>query len=101
MVYIPEQLRNQVEERAGGICEYCQTQGRITVAKHIDRIIPVKKGGLTELSNLCLSCYVCNNSKKTFTSGIDPDTGSDVELYNPRNQNWYEHFLYGMMIKLT
>jgi hypothetical protein len=94
MVYISEYLRKQVEDRAKGVCEYCQTQNRVTIAMHIDHIIPIKKGGLTELANLCLACHLCNNSKKTFTTGFDPETSTEVDLYNPRIQKWIEHFAW-------
>jgi hypothetical protein len=39
-----------------------------------------------------LSCPLCNNYKGDRTEAIDPDTGATVPLFNPRTQNWFEHF---------
>lgn len=30
--------------------------------------------------------------KLDFLTGVDPDTGLETSLYNPRNQLWNEHF---------
>lgn len=92
MVYIPDQLRQQVEERAQGLCEYCQTAQLIVVTLEVDHIKPVSAGGETEMTNLCLTCRGCNSFKQNFQTGIDPQTRSEVELFNPRTQSWNEHF---------
>jgi hypothetical protein len=34
----------------------------------------------------------CNLSKATAVTAIDPDTGEEVPLFNPRRQMWDEHF---------
>jgi len=44
------------------------------------------------MENLCASCYRCNEFKWMKTHGIDPVTGKLTLLFNPRIQNWYEHF---------
>lgn len=46
-------------------CDYC---GKILKNKNevtVDHIKPKSKGGLTELSNLCISCEMCNKSKSS------------------------------------
>ena len=58
----------------------------------IDHIIPVARGGETSLSNLCFSCVGCNAHKLAFVTAIDPETKSEVALYNPRRQQWSDHF---------
>ncbi len=85
-------LRHQVIARANGLCEYCQTQQIIVVTMEIDHIIPEASGGETQLDNLCYACISCNGSKLDAQTGIDPESNSNVPLYNPRMQNWSEHF---------
>lgn len=56
---------------------------------HVEHIIP---NAGNEPENLCLSCSSCNLSKATFTAGVDAETGVEAPLFNPRIQNWSEHF---------
>ncbi len=92
MARISDNLRQQVIERARERCEYCQTQQIIVVAMEIDHIVPESTGGETNLDNLCLACVGCNGFKLDFQIGIDPDTEKESPLFNPRTQNWHEHF---------
>ncbi|MBX3083693.1 MAG: HNH endonuclease [Anaerolineae bacterium] len=79
-----------VHQRANNCCEYCQTCQRVTgQAMHVEHIDP--QGG-DHPDNLCLSCPNCNLSKAKRTTAHDPDTNSLVPLFNPRTQNWLEHF---------
>jgi hypothetical protein len=56
---------------------------------HIEHIDP---DGGDDLSNLCLACATCNQSKGISTSAIDPLTKVVVPLFNPRQQEWAQHF---------
>ena len=58
----------------------------------IDHIVPEAAGGATEADNLCLTCISCNTFKSAYQTGIDPQTGEEVRLFNPREQQWVEHF---------
>jgi hypothetical protein len=58
----------------------------------IDHVIPRKHGGPTAADNLALACFFCNNRKGPNLSGIDPESGQIVELFNPRRQRWARHF---------
>jgi hypothetical protein len=58
----------------------------------IDHIIPKADGGSDDELNLCLSCRLCNSYKGTQTSKIEPETRKMIALFNPRRQNWSEHF---------
>jgi len=58
----------------------------------IDHIIPLTRKGETSLSNLSLSCVGCNMFKRDFVAAIDPETGAETTLFNPRIQNWNDHF---------
>lgn len=40
MARISEALRQQITERASGLCEYCQTAELIVVTLEVDHIIP-------------------------------------------------------------
>jgi HNH endonuclease len=80
----------RVHQRADNTCEYCRTSQSITgQAMHLDHIDP---DGGNDLSNLCLSCANCNQSKSRAVSAADPETGEIVPLFNPRTQIWTEHF---------
>lgn len=83
-------IRNIIHQRARGCCEYCQTcEVNIGQAMHVEHIKP-GEGDL--LDNLCLACPNCNLSKATAIKAVDPETGEEVLLFNPRIQNWEEHF---------
>lgn len=92
MARISDALRRQVTERAQGLCEYCQTAQVIVVTMEIDHIVPQTAGGETNLDNLCLTCRSCNSFKKDFQTGVDPETGKEAPLFNPRADIWNGHF---------
>ncbi|MCB0553442.1 MAG: HNH endonuclease [Phaeodactylibacter sp.] len=93
--YIPEKLRLAVQERAGERCEYCQSWRRNAIHTfNIDHLLPLDKGGKTELSNLALSCGGCNSAKSNKVTAVDPLTKEEVPVYNPRQHNWNDHFVW-------
>lgn len=92
MAYVSDRLRETVETRANGLCEYCQSAKLIITYMTVDHIRPEAQGGLTTEDNLCLCCIGCNSFKRDFTTGIDPELGVEIPLYNPRSQNWDDHF---------
>ena len=89
---IPENLRLFVGKRANNCCEYCQIpQVSRFIRFHIEHIVGIKHGGKTIEFNLALACPTCNYFKgsdvATFLSG-----GQWVRFFNPRMDNWAEHF---------
>ena len=56
----------------GGKCLCC---GRSDVALTVDHIIPVVKGGSSNIDNIQPLCQSCNSSKGTQTIDYRPDTG--------------------------
>ena len=58
----------------------------------IEHIIPEVLGGATEADNLWLACSACNEHKSGRIAGIDPESGEEVRLFDPRYQVWREHF---------
>jgi hypothetical protein len=49
-------------------------------------------GGETVLENLALACVSCSLRKAARESAIDPKSGQEVPLYNPRVDVWSDHF---------
>ena len=56
-------LRYDVFQRDGGRCQICGATQADGVRLHVDHIVPVSKGGKTELSNLRVLCERCNLGK--------------------------------------
>jgi hypothetical protein len=82
-----------VVRRAGNRCEYCRLSQEFQVATFpVDHVLPVVLGGSTQLDNLALACPRCNAEKWTHTEAADPVSGARLPLFNPRTQNWADHF---------
>lgn len=94
-------LRQLVAERAKYCCEYCLLPQSVSLHKHEpDHIISHQHGGVTEASNLALACMRCNRYKGPNVGSFDPLTGKLVPFFNPRTQNWANHFkLDGAIIR--
>lgn len=91
--YIPAAVRRRVAELANHQCSYCQTQAALVgKSLQIDHVIPEAHGGSSTEENLCLACSTCNQKKGTSTVAVDPATGDEAYLFNPRQQVWREHF---------
>ena len=85
--------RNLVRSRANFLCEYCHSaEESSSTLFTIDHILPQSIGGSDELENLALACHRCNNNRYNFVTGTDPETEQEVTLFNPRQQQWSEHF---------
>lgn len=91
--HISIKLRQLVSARARECCEYCLIHADDRPETHpIDHVIALRHGGLTVAGNLALACAICNNLKGTDLSAIDPLTGMIVPLFNPRTEQWSDHF---------
>lgn len=69
---ITVELRQQVYDRDGWECVYCESDVDLTC----DHVVAVKKGGLTTLENLVTACRRCNAKKqdrdrKSFERQLD------------------------------
>ncbi|MEX0612008.1 MAG: HNH endonuclease, partial [Pirellulales bacterium] len=92
---IPARLARNVRERAGDVCEYCLLpQYSQEATFHIDHVVPRSRGGPTTLENLALACVTCSLRKGARHRARDPKTGRLVPLFNPRVDDWHEHFAF-------
>jgi hypothetical protein len=90
---VPRALVDAVVARARGRCEYCRlSQAGQEAAFHIDHVHPRAAGGITTLENLALACVSCSLRKWAKMTAVDPLTGGEVQLFNPRSDDWAEHF---------
>jgi hypothetical protein len=95
IVPIRDAIRKAVRERAQGLCEYCHSPERSSSDVFtIEHTTPRSLGGSDELSNLALACRRCNERRYNFMTGIDPITQAEVPLFNPRTQQWSDHFVW-------
>lgn len=101
MVLSPSQ-KEAVRVRAGNCCEYCRLPESASFARfHIDHIKALKHGGTNDTDNLCLACPKCNAYKGTNVAALDPLTDDATKLYNPRVQQWSDHFQINADATLT
>jgi hypothetical protein len=102
---LDDSLRQFVNQRGGDRCEYCKIHRDHDpfYQFHIEHIQARQHGGPTVASNLALACQHCNLHKGPNLSGIDPATNAVVQLFNPRQQTWSEHFTIrnGVVVGLT
>jgi hypothetical protein len=90
---ISASLRLLVIRRAGNRCEYCRLHQEDTAfTLEIDHVVAVKHGGQSTADNLALCCLPCNRHKGSDLTTIDPISLEIALLFNPRNQEWTDHF---------
>jgi hypothetical protein len=87
-------LRKRLAEAANHRCSYCRSPAIVGIPMVIDHILPLVAGGDSTFNNLCLACYRCNERKGKRITSNDILTGESVPLFNPRTQNWSEHFAW-------
>jgi 5-methylcytosine-specific restriction endonuclease McrA len=90
---VPAELRRQVIDRAAGRCEYCRlSQENQEATFHVDHVVPASAHGPTDMGNLALACVSCSLRKGARQHVIDPESGEEVRLFNPRVDRWSDHF---------
>ena len=98
---ISQTVRQSVRERANFSCEYCgisetDSGGELTT----DHFQPQSKDGSDQAENLVYCCFRCN----TFKGDYWADEPSKTPLFNPRSNNYDEHFWLadsGKLLALT
>jgi hypothetical protein len=80
--------------RAHRRCEYCHLPltRRGVLGPQMDHIVARQHGGGDELENLAIACIRCNLIKGPNLTSIDPITGKITRLFNPRKDEWQDHF---------
>ena len=63
-------------ERDGGLCLHCGSRERLVP----DHVIPLIRGGSSELTNLQTLCAVCNNRKRDKDAYWVSEFGADLML---------------------
>ena len=90
---ISNEQRRIVRERANYCCEYCRVSQSSQLARfHVDHVVATKHGGTDTVDNFCLACAKCNGYKGSNVAALDPLTRAATKLYDPRQQNWDDHF---------
>jgi len=94
---IAAQVRQQVRQRAHYLCEYCHASEQWQYVHFtVDHVIPLTQGGTNTLDNLALACFHCNRRKSDRLTAVDPVSGKEVPLFNPRRDRWDEHFIWSV-----
>ena len=92
---ISETLQQQVRQRARCLCEYCHASEKWQYVRFtVEHVLPLISGGTDDLDNLALACFHCNRRKWDKVKGIDPQTNLEVLLFNPRQMDWNQHFIW-------
>ena len=88
-------LREFVRRRAGDRCEYCRLpQHAVDGRFHVEHIVAQQHRQDDRPTNLALACARCNLQKGTNLASVDAVTGAAVPIFNPRTDNWSEHFAF-------
>jgi hypothetical protein len=88
--------RQYVRRRADNRCEYCGIPQEVTsfIPFHVEHIRSRQHAGADDLDNLALACDRCNAYKGPNLGSFDPHTGELVSLFDPRKDDWSQHFLW-------
>jgi 5-methylcytosine-specific restriction endonuclease McrA len=90
-----DEIKQAVRQRAKYLCEYCHSSERLSASRFtVDHLTPRSLGGSDDLNNLALACRRCNERRYNFVAGIDPETQETVPIFNPRLQEWDDHFIW-------
>ena len=87
--------RSLVRQRAQGRCEYCGMPESLDAQPfQVDHIRAVKHSGKSTIANLAWACLPCNAYKGPNVAGYDPDGSTLQPLFNPRKDQWSDHFAW-------
>ncbi len=90
---LPTDVERRLRDAARHRCGYCLSpQHLVFVPLEVEHLKPRSQGGGDDEENLWLSCPICNAHKSDKTFAVDSVTQSQQPLFNPRTQDWNEHF---------
>jgi hypothetical protein len=82
-----------VSQRANHRCEYCQAPEVVfNFPFEVEHIVPSSQQGQNNEVNLALACRSCNLRKGNRTSGTMPTSNTETRFFNPRVDQWADHF---------
>ncbi|MTJ53057.1 HNH endonuclease [Anabaena sp. UHCC 0253] len=95
-----------VADRAFHRCEYCHAPELVfNFPFEVEHIVPTSRRGTNVEINLALACRSCNLRKGSRIGEIDPESNTEVRLFNPREDQWEKHFQVnpetGLIIGIT
>lgn len=95
-------VKEKVAQRANFRCEYCFTPVDFSPDPFsIDHIMPKSVILDDDLENLAFCCLGYNNYKHKAQEVVDPLSGAITDIYNPRKDNWADHFQWeSSMLKI-
>ena len=97
--------RQLVRRRSDNRCEYCRIPQQATpfITFYVEHVRARQHMGDDGADNLALACDRCNAFKGPNLVSVDSETGETVPLFNPREDDWSEHFLAvgGEIVGLT
>ena len=87
-------IQHLVRNRAQHRCEYCHLPQSAApfVTFHVEHIQAQQHVVDDSPDNLALACPDCNRYKGPNLTTLDSQTRALVRLFNPRQDNWDEHF---------
>ncbi|HEY0771989.1 MAG TPA: HNH endonuclease signature motif containing protein [Sphingobacteriaceae bacterium] len=90
---LSDKTKKKIRKSANNRCGYCLARQDLVYAElQFDHQNPLSKGGDNDEKNYWLACPKCNRAKSDKTDGFDEITKTRAPLFNPRTQNWHEHF---------
>jgi HNH endonuclease len=93
---IPEEIQEQVRQRSRYLCEYCHASEQWQYVRFtVDHVVPIARGGTDDRENLALACFHCNR-RKADRINITDESGESIPLFNPRQDNWQDHFIWSV-----
>ncbi|MEZ5577525.1 MAG: HNH endonuclease signature motif containing protein [Candidatus Competibacteraceae bacterium] len=79
-----------VSERAEHRCEYCHAP-ELVFNFPVEHIVPLCRGGANADANWALACRSCNLRKGVQITSVDPSSGAEIRLFDPRQDHWVDH----------
>ena len=81
------------------MCEYCHWVNEFLPPAPASRsiwLVPQSLGGSDDPDNLALACRRCDERRYNFVAGYDRVTKTIVTLFNPRTEQWGQHFAWSI-----
>lgn len=97
MSKISEKLKRKIRQQAKNRCGYCLLPQSLNPSLlEVEHLLATANSGTDEEDNLWLACRLCNGYKGVQMEAVDPKSKKKVSIFNPRIQNWNEHFTWNV-----